>query len=179
MKYRKTMEDNSSNPWKARLVIGLIMLSLSLISLIILELHASIYWIFCWLMAIVDAVLCIGWVMALKKYQNYRSGVIRQVWHWLGLMAVMYLLALLIDRGTVSQTEAGLFALALLSLTLYLAGLYTDIIFVMIGIAMGLMAAGMILIQAYLLLVMVPVFILVAVFIVGTTDRQRREDRRK
>lgn len=168
------MDDENTNPWKARLTIGLVMLGLALVSLIILQIHATIYWIFCWIMAVFDAVLCIGLVIALQKHQNYKSGVLRQVWHWLGLMAVMYLLALLVNRGTVSQTEAGLFALTLLALTLYLAGLYTDIIFVMIGITLGLMAAGMILIKAYLLLVMIPVFVIVALTIIAITNRQRR-----
>jgi len=170
------MDNEKTNPWKARLTIGLIMLGLAVISLIFLQLHATIYWIFCWVMAVIDAILCIGLVIALHKHQNYRSGVLRQVWHWLGLMAIMYLLALLVNRGTVSQTEAGLFALALLALTLYLAGLYTDVIFVMIGITLGLMAAGMVLIKAYLLLVMIPVFVIVALTIIVMTNRQRHRD---
>ncbi len=173
------MEDESKNPWKARLAIGLVMLGLALISLVILQIHASIYWIFCWIMAVLDAFLCVGLVIALKKHVSYKSGVIRQIWHWLGLMTVMYLLALLVDRGTVSQTEAGLFALMLLSLTLYLAGLYTDVIFVVIGVTLGLMAAGMVLIQAYLLLVMIPVFVMVALFIIVITNRQRHEEKAK
>lgn len=168
------MDSEKTNPWKARLIIGLMMLGLALISLIILQLHAALYWIFCWAMAVADAVLCVGFVMVLHKHQSYRSGVWRQIWHWLGLMAVMYLLALLVDRGTVSQTEAGLFALVLLALTLYLAGLYTDMIFVMIGITLGLMAAGMVLIKAYLFFVMIPIFVIVALVIIAMTNRQRQ-----
>jgi len=55
------LEARSHNPWKARLTIGLIMLGMALISLIILQMHAAIYWFFCWAMAIIDAILCIGW----------------------------------------------------------------------------------------------------------------------
>jgi len=173
------MEARSHNPWKARLTIGLIMLGMALISLIILQMHAAIYWFFCWAMAIIDAILCIGWVMSSRNRHHYRAGILQQIFHWLGLIAVMYLLALLIDRGTVTQTEAGLFALTLLAFTLYLAGLYTDVIFTVIGITMGLMAAGMILVPSYLLLVMVPVFVIVGFFIVGTTNRQRKGDKKK
>lgn len=173
------MDDRSHNPWKARLTIGLIMLGMALISLVILQLHAAIYWFFCWAMAIADALLCIGWVMTARNRRHYRGSLRQQIWHWLGFMAVMYLLALLMDRGVVTQTEAGLFALTLLAFTLYLAGLYTDVIFVMIGITMGLMAAGMILVPGYLLLVMVPVFVVVALFIVGTTNNQRKGDKKR
>lgn len=169
-------EPPRSKCWKARLVVSLIMLALAFISLIIMGLHKA-YWIFTCIMAGADAVLSIWLVLYVRR--NDRNKFPGNLWHmilhWIGLVAVMYLIAVFINRGVISHTEAGLFALLALALTLYLAGIYTDTTFMLIGLVLALMAAGTILIAAYLWLVMIPVIVIVAliIFVIVTRDKRK------
>ena len=72
-------------------------------------------------------------------------------------------------------TTTGDVVLSALALTLYLAGIYTDTTFMLIGLVLALMAAGTILIAAYLWLVMIPVIVIVAliIFVIVTRDKRK------
>lgn len=165
---------HASKRWKARLTVSLTMLTLALVSLIIMGLHRA-YWIFTYLMAGADALLCIWLVWYVKRNDGSRfpGNLWHMVLHWVGLAVVLYLIGLCINRGVISPTEAGLFSLLVLALTLYLAGIYTDTTFVLVGLVLALMAAGTVLIKPYLWMVMVPIIVIVGllIFLMITRDR--------
>lgn len=177
-KNESTKPSPSSKRRKARLVVSLIMLALAFVSLIIMGLHKA-YWVFTCIMAGVDAVLSIWLVWYVRRNRNdgptFPGNLWHMILHWIGLVAVMYLIAVFINRGVISHTEAGLFALLVLALTLYLAGIYTDTTFMLIGFVLALIAAGAILISAYLWLVMIPVIVIVAliIFVIVTRDKRK------
>lgn len=175
---KSTQKSPSSKRWKARLVVSLIMLALAFVSLIIIGLHKA-YWIFTCVMAGADAVLSIWLVWYVRRTRSNESPFPGKLWHmilhWIGLIAVIYLIAVFINYGVISHTEAGLFALLVLALTLYLAGIYTDTIFMLVGFVLALMAAGTILITTYLWLVMIPVIVIVALFIFVIVTRDKRK----
>ena len=163
--------------WKARLVVSLIMLALAFVSLVILKIQYNAYWVFTCIMAAVDAILSIWLVWYVKRNDgsSFPGNMWHLILHWIGLIAVMYLIAVFINRGVISHAEAGLFALLILALTLYLAGIYTDTTFMLIGITLAILAAGTILVKAYLWLVMIPVIIVVALIIFVIVARDRRK----
>lgn len=169
---------NSSNRWKARFVVSLIMLALAFVSLIIMGLHKA-HWVFTCIMASADAVLSIWLVWYVRRNQESDTKFTGNLWHmvlhWIGLIAVMYLIAVFINRGVISHTQASLFVLLVLALTLYIAGIYTDTIFMLIGLMLTLMVAGVVLITAYLWLVMIPIIVIVAfiIFLIVTRDRRK------
>ncbi len=169
----------SGKRWKARLVVSLIMLILALVSLLIIEIHRA-YWIFVSIMSGVDALLAIWlvWYVQRNEASPFPGNLWHMILHWIGLVATLYLIALFVERGVISQTEAALFALILLALTLYLAGIYTDTTFMLIGITLAIMAGGSILIKSYLLFVMVPVMIIVAfiILVMVTRDHQKQSN---
>ena len=164
--------------WQARLIVSLIMLALAFVSLIIIGLPRT-YWIFTCVMAGCDALLCIGLVWYIKRRDPKASpGCFWQIiLHWIGLFVVIYLLILSVNRGMIAHTEAGLFSLLVLALTLYLAGIYADATFILIGLVLALMAAGMILIKSYLWIVMIPVLIIVGliIFLMVTRESNPKE----
>ncbi len=150
-----------------RLITSLIMLALALVSLVILRIHPTTYWIFTMIMAAVDAILCV-WMVAYLKHRlkiDLPTNIWQQILHWIGFLAVVYLIAILHSHGAIDKTNAGLFTLVLLALCLYLAGIYVDITFLLVGITLALMAAGIVLIKAHLLLVMLPVTVIIALLI--------------
>lgn len=163
--------------WKARLIISFVMLLLALLSLIIMEIHPRAYWIFTYIMAVVDALLSIWlvWYIKNKNGSSFVGNTWHVVMHWLGLMAVMYIITMFVDRGVVSQTEAGLIALVVLAFTLYLAGIYTDTTFILIGITLAILAIGIILLKSYLWLIMTPVIVIAAIIIFMIVIRDRRK----
>jgi len=175
---KSTQKSPSSKRWKARLIVSLIMLALAFVSLIIIGLHKA-YWIFTCIMAGADAILSIWLVWYVRRNQTKGPPFPGKLWHmilhWIGLIAVMYLIAVFINYGVISHTEAGLFALLVLALTLYLAGVYTDTIFMLVGFVLALMAAGTILITTYLWLVMIPIIVIVALFIFVIVTRDKRK----
>lgn len=63
----------------------------------------------------------------------------------------------------------------LLALTLYLAGIYTDIIFLLIGVALGILTTGVILVKAYVWLIMIPIILLTALIIFFIVSRDRKK----
>ncbi|WP_032074764.1 hypothetical protein [Coxiella burnetii] len=162
--------------WKARLIVGFIMLALAFISLFIMEIQHAAYWVFTCIMSAIDAVLCVWLVWYLKRQGTpFLANSWHITLHWIGLIAAVYLIAVFIKRGIVSHQEAGLFTLLLLALTLYLAGIYTDIIFLLIGVALGILTTGVILVKAYVWLIMIPIILLTALIIFFIVSRDRKK----
>lgn len=152
---------------KARFFICTSILLLALMSLLLLVIHPVSYWYFTILMAVLVSLLStwLTWYLKYHYSEKFIKGLFRkQALHWLGVLAIVYLLTLLVNRGVISENEAGLFTLCVIALSLYLAGVYGDFSLFLVGITIGLMAAGTILIKNYLLLVMIPLTVLVILF---------------
>ena len=149
----------------ARWIANMIILVFAVLSLLVLQFYSSRYAFVTMLTAGMDAILCIALVMyiARQKKEPWRHRLFQQGLHWAGFLAVLSLVMLLHQHGTITQIDAGLFTLVLLSFNLYLAGLYVDIAFLFSGVALALMALGIVLIKAYLLWIMPPLAIVMAI----------------
>lgn len=164
-----------SSRWKARLSVSIIMLGLAFITLLVMKIHPRAYWLFTCIMAGIDAILCIGLVWFIKR-QNpnaFAINIWHMVLHWLGFIATIYLITVFIRHGVITEVDAGLFSLIILALTLYLAGIYTDTIFILIGITLAILATGTILLKAYLWLIMIPIIVIAALIIFAIVHRDR------
>ena len=155
------------------------MLVLAFINWLLIEIHQA-YWVFTYLMAGIDAILSVWLVWYVQRHQAtpFPGNLWHMILHWIGLVAVMYLIAVFVNRGAITPSEAALFALLVLALTLYLAGIYTDTTFMLIGIILAVLAAGTVLIKSYLWLVMIPLLIIAAliILVMVTRDRQKSDD---
>lgn len=163
--------------WKSRLIVSLIMLALAFISIIVMQVRESAYWTFTCIMAGADALLSIGWIWYIKRINAaiFPGTLWHIILHWMGFVAALYLITLFIHHDIITHTQAGWIVLLLLSLTLYLAGVYTDHTFILIGITLALLVAGIVLIKPYLWLVAIPVLILVGIITIIMALRDRRE----
>jgi len=153
--------------WKARLIVCLSMLVLAFVGLIIMNLHAKTYWFYSRIMAALYAILSIWlfWYLNRGQHKVTRSTIWHQLLHWIGLLFAIYLISIFVSTGVMGTTQAGLVTLTLLALTIFLAGVYTDISFILIGITLAIFAACAALIEAYLSVFMIPV-ILISAFII-------------
>lgn len=163
--------------WKARLIVCISMLALAFIGLIIMDVHSASYWLYSRIMAVIYAILSIGlfWYLNRKQHKINSSTIWHQLLHWLGLLGAIYLVDIFVRTGIMGSTEAGLASLTLLALTIFLAGIYTDIAFILIGLTLGIFAAGAALIEAYLSVIMVPVILIAGLIIYLLLHKEKRK----
>lgn len=105
------------NAWKARFVVGLIMLGIALFGLISADIEAGGAWDYWSVMTPVYAVLSLGLSLYLH-HMKLRVAVFtiwHEVLHWGGLLVAVYVVSLLISIGLMSRFLAGLQVLLLLA----------------------------------------------------------------
>jgi len=178
MSKEETTKDHHKR-WKARLFTCLIMLILAFIGLIVMDLHPKSYWTYSKIMAFLYAVLGLGLYGYLRRGEHaiHGSTLWHQLLHWLGLLLTIYITSIFVRTGVMANVQAGLMTLTLLSLTIFLAGVYTDSSFMLIGIMLAIFAAGAALIQAYLSALMIPVILLTGLIIYVVLHRQKQSQR--
>ena len=124
--------------WKARLFVSLVMLGLAFLGLIIMDLHPRSYWLFSQIMSALYALLSLWLYWYLNRGQHKVDGstIWHQLLHWLGLLLAVYITSVFVSTGVMASIQAGLMTLTLLALTVFLAGVYTDTAFMLIGITL-------------------------------------------
>lgn len=167
----------SRRRWKARLIVCLLMLALAFVGLIVMDLHSGAYWLYSRIMAVIYALLSLWlfWYLHRGKHMIHGSTIWHQMLHWLGLLLAVYLTSIFVSTGVMGSTQAGLVTLVLLALTIFLAGVYTDTSFMLIGITLAIFAAGAALVQAYLSALMIPVILIAALIIYTILHRDKKQ----
>ena len=153
--------------WKARLFISLILLVCSILGVLITDFAPSLAWHYWLLMVPFFAILCIwlGWYVARK---HHISGVTiwHEVLHWFGLLIAVYIVSIVVHSGIISYLTGALFVLILLSLTVFLAGVHFDAMFMLIGFLLALLAAGSVYFIKYLTIILIPLAIVIGAFLI-------------
>jgi len=166
---------HSHKRWKARLFVCITMLALAFVGLIIMDLHTKAYWLYSRIMAGLYAILSLWlfWYLHRGEHKIHGSTIWHQMLHWLGLLLAVYLTSIFVSTGIMGTTQAGLVTLTLLALTIFLAGVYTDTSFMLIGITLAVFAAGAALVEAYLSALMIPVILVAALVIYIMLHREK------
>lgn len=162
--------------WKARLVVCAIMLILAIISLILMDMHSTAVWFYSQILAVCYAVLSL-WLFWYLNRGTHKMGVStfwHQIFHWIGLLAALYLVYMFEREGILTAMASGVVTLSMLALTIYLIGIYSDITFVLIGIILAVFAYCLAYVQSYLYIIMIPVVIVAAIIIYSIAHFQRR-----
>lgn len=100
--------------------------------------------------------LVTGWSRARAAGGNVGSILLAQGLHWVGALAAVYLVFLLYGMNWLSDQEAGVIALLVLSLAAFLAGVHTDWYFCVVGLALGAIVACAVLVQELMWMLAVP-----------------------
>ncbi|MEN9343397.1 MAG: hypothetical protein RLZZ453_184 [Chlamydiota bacterium] len=157
-----------SHPWKARLAVGLIMLMLALVGIIITDIHREGGWDYWRFVVPIYALLALGLSFYIKRTKETISPITlwHELLHWAGVIGAVLLVSYLVQLGTVGRFIAGIFQLIILGLGLFLAGIYIEVLFIVVGITL----AGCALITAaliqYLYAIVVPLLIGAALFMI-------------
>jgi len=109
------------------------------------------------------ACLFIEWQAAKKTHVSPRSVVIKQIQHWLGLLAGIYLTFFLHNIGSLNNETTGLILLLIIALTTYLAGVTMGWMFRLLGIFLGLSLFLVAYVENYIwIIIVLSVMVLVA-----------------
>jgi hypothetical protein len=150
-----------SHPWKARFVVGIIMLVLAFLGMVLTDTRITggiDYWT--WVVP-VYAILALWLSWYVKRQNKVLSPVtlVHELLHWTGLILSIFLVSYLVHLGTISRFVAGIFNLTLLALAVFIAGAYLDRMFLLIGLILGIFALLTALLVQYMYAIAIPVAI--------------------
>lgn len=154
-----------TNIWKARLGVAIAMLVLAFVGMVVTDLNQAGGWDYWKWVIPVYAILAL-W---LSWFTRQKSDAIRPItiWHelihWSGLVMAVLIVSYLQSTGTISRLAAGLFDMILLSMAIFLAGIYIEATFFVIGIALALLALFSGFILQYIWAFVVPVLVAAAI----------------
>lgn len=126
--------------WKIATYVAIAMVLLALLGVSITTANpefATTYWM---ILVPVYGFLCMwtAWRRSVASGAPDRPAVIRQIWHWVGVMFAMGLDFFIRRTGEESALGAGMTALLLLALGCYLAGVHLERLFVTVGLLLTL-----------------------------------------
>lgn len=155
------------HPWKTRLISSLILIVLAFLGLILTDVEKDGGWFYWRFITPFYAVvsLYLSWYLRTKKHAVHMTTIWKDIFHWVGLILSVYLVSRFVSIGIMGRFEAGLIVLSMLALTTFLAGIYIEITFVVIGLLLGFFAYGIAFLDQYLYAIMVPLIVFVVVFI--------------
>jgi hypothetical protein len=151
--------------WKIRLGVSVTLLVLSFIGMIITDFipeFALTYWS---IMIPVFALLCLwmSWIDYHDKRKFEGITLWHELLHWIATLVAVYMVAVFVRAGFMSNVIAGLFVLMLLALSIFIAGIYIDFTFILIGILLGLFAVATVLFFKYLFIITIPLSVAVLI----------------
>jgi hypothetical protein len=128
------------HPWEARLIICAIMLILSFIGIVYTDVTVNGGWEYWkWIVPIYAALaLWLSWYLKHKEQQISMVTIWHELLHWAALIASTFLLYDLLQMGLVSRFSAGIIVLNLISLAVFLAGIYIEPTFLFIGTVLAI-----------------------------------------
>lgn len=158
---RAIMKPTPKHVWKARLGVGLTMLLLAFLGMIVTDVRTTGGWDYWKWMVPIYAILALWLSWYVKRQMQTLSPI--TVWHellhWAGLMISVSMMSFYVHIGTISRFVAGLFDLTLISLAVFLAGIYIESTFILTGIILGIFAVIMAYFIQYLFAFTIPLVI--------------------
>lgn len=162
-----------AHPWKARFWVAISMLILSFLGVIFTDVKKNGSWTYWRDVAPVFAAMSIwlSWYERRSQLKKWMSTVGKEIFHWIGMMFAIYLISLFVELGLMGRFEGSLVAVTILALTTFLAGIYIEASFTLIGLALGLIAASMAYLSEYLFVISAALVIIIAVFVFFVSRR--------
>jgi len=128
----------------ARLTISAIILFVTYCGISAIDIHSRGFWFFTQMLSITvcSLVLWLYWYIYHNHQLDHGITIWHQLLHWCGTLISIYSLSLLVSSGMIAANQAGVVTLMILSFSLFLSGVYTDTIFILLGISLGLLTCS-------------------------------------
>lgn len=163
---------------KERLIVGLVLLGFSTLGVFITVFAPTFAWHY-WLIVVpIFAIMCIwlSWHVS-RGHKLNGSTIWKEIIHWAALLVAVFLVSTIVSSGIINYLAGALFVLILLAFTIFIAGVHFDAMFMLIGILLGLMAAGSAFFVKYLIVIMIPVAIIVAALLIWRFYYKKKSQR--
>ncbi|HSX14084.1 MAG TPA: hypothetical protein VLE96_06680 [Chlamydiales bacterium] len=149
------------HPWRARLIVGILMLFLAFLGMVITDIFKTGGWDYWKWVVGIYALLALWLSWYIRRNQEILSPITlgHELMHWIGVVATVFIVSYFVSIGIVSRYVAGIFDLTLLSLGVFLAGIYIESTFILVGIVLGLLALFSAFVTEYLYAVIIPILI--------------------
>lgn len=152
--------------WKARLGVGIAMLALAFLGVLLTFFLTNGGWEYWTWIAPVYAILVLGLSWYIRREKEIAHPIWHEMLHWLGLFIAVLLIILYVHLGIVSKNMGALFVLTLLAFSVFIAGVYVEKTFLLIGAVLALFAL-MVAYTAKLMLALVLVILVLAAVGIG------------
>ncbi len=173
--------EKHKHPWMARLSVSIIMLLLGFIGMVISYIHRDGSW-FYWKWAIpIYALLALwlSWYIREKSKTLSPITLWHELLHWIGLVAAVFLVSFFIRQGIMSRFVAGLFNLTLLSLALFMAGIYIETTFLVVGVVLGVFALLASFVVEYFYALSIPLVLVGIAFVIFYLWLSHRKEKKE
>lgn len=161
---------------KSRLVISLILLIFSIVGIFVTEFSPAMAWYYWMVMVPLFAALSVWLNWYVSKHHEISSSLVwREILHWIGLLFAVYIVSAAVHNGFLSYLNGGLVVLVLLALTLFLAGVHFDWVFMSIGFVLGLLGLMAVYFIKYVAIIVLPVAILIGLILILGFISHRKE----
>ena len=161
---------------KVRIGGALFLLVLSIIGLIVSDLRTNKAWDYWMGMVPVFALVCLflSWYLHRRPKGNIKAMLWNELLQWAGLGLAVGLIALFVHVGLMGKFDAGLAIMVLLALTTFTAGIYSEPMFIVIGLLLGIFAAAGAFFANYIYLIILPLALLGAVTLIVLGKKKRK-----
>lgn len=165
-----------AHPWEARLIVGVLMLILSFIGLVITDMHQDMAWDYWRIIVIVNALLSISLNLYLRRDKKIfsPSALGKELLHWGGLVLAMYLVSIFVSMGLQSRFLGSLQLMTLLAFAIFMAGVYVESTFMVVGLLLGFFCLTVAYAAEYLYYIVLPLCILGGVALYFIVKRKAR-----
>lgn len=154
------------------------MLVLAFIGLIITDIRDDGGWDY-WLFVVpfyAVLALCLSWFLRLRKQSHAVAYVWHEILHWLGVMLSIYLVFQLVQIGLLNRFAASLQVVTLLALGVFIAGVYIEISFLIVGLLLGCGVIAVALFAEYLYTIAAILVVISAILLYFLSRRQKKRD---
>jgi hypothetical protein len=179
MSYKVIMQ--AKHPWKARLIVAFIMLFLGFLGMIMTDVSSAGGWDYWKWIVFVYALLALALSWYIKRQTSvlHPTALWHELLHWIGLIATVYLVSYYAHLGVMSRFVAGLIQLTLLGFGVFLAGIYIETTFLLVGLMLGLFALISAAVSEYLYAFIIPTFLIavaIVILIVWVSHRKSKSE---
>lgn len=152
------------------------MLALAFIGLVFTNVSHDKGWIYWkWVSPVYGLLaLWLSWYLRRKKEVVSTIQLWHELLHWVGLILSVFLVSEFVDIGILSRFLASLNVLTLLTLSIFLAGVYIEISFLPLSFFLGFFTWGVAWMEQYLYLLLIPVALIVIAVSFWISRRRRQ-----
>ncbi len=126
--------------WKARLGVGITMLVLAFLGVLLTFFLGDGGWSYWTWIVPIYAVLVLGLSWFIRRDKEISHPIWHELLHWFGLFVGVSLVILYVHLGIVSKNMGALFVLTLLAFSVFIAGVYVEKTFMLVGAVLAIFA---------------------------------------